>query len=212
MVELIKQWEEEDEHWLAAPAARIPRRRSISTRPVMVMRDRPPREMNRFTLGPGLGDASGLKGVPQAPRGANPFSPGLGDEPGPLRLYEPGPMGDVHCSVYRATWPDLGSRPRTRPGPKVPDQRAFFSTSECCCPKQKKPAIDPTTKRPGPSVHTQPLVFKGGCQLGPSWICSEFVYMLVYWQPFISLVVLRVLTSAPTRLAQLLRGWWTRCR
>jgi hypothetical protein len=137
MVELIKQWEEEDEHWLAAPAARIPRRRSISTRPVMVMRDRPPREMNRFTLGPGLGDASGLKGVPQAPRGANPFSPGLGDEPGPLRLYEPGPMGDVHCSVYRATWPDLGSRPRTRPGPKVPDQRAFFSTSECCCPKQK---------------------------------------------------------------------------
>jgi hypothetical protein len=99
--------EEEDEHWLAAPApaARIPRGRLISTRPVMMTRDRPPRETNRLTLGPGLGHTPGLKGVPQAPRGTKPFSPGLGDEPVPLGLYEPGPMGVVRCSVVNVARP-----------------------------------------------------------------------------------------------------------
>jgi hypothetical protein len=92
----------------------------------MVTHDRPPWEPNRFTLGLGLGDAPGLKGVPQAPCGAKPFTPGLGDEPGPLGLYKPGPMGAVRCSVYKATWPGLESRPRTRPRPKVPDQRPVF--------------------------------------------------------------------------------------
>jgi hypothetical protein len=87
-----------------------------------------------LTLGPGWEYAPGLKVVPQTPRGAKSFSPGSGDEPRPLDLYEPGPlvlyesgpMGTVRCSVYRATWPGFGSRPRTWPGSKVHDQRPFF--------------------------------------------------------------------------------------
>jgi hypothetical protein len=64
MVELIKQLEEEDEQWLAAPAlaARIPHRRSISTWPIMATHDQPPRETNRLTLRPGLGHVPRLKG------------------------------------------------------------------------------------------------------------------------------------------------------
>jgi hypothetical protein len=128
MLELIKQLEEEDEQWLAAPAlaARIPHRRSISTWPIMATHDQPPRETNRLTLRPGLGHVPRLKGYCRRPRGAKSFSPGLGDEPGPLGLYEPGPMGTVRCSVYRATWLDLESRHRTRPRPKVSNQRPVY--------------------------------------------------------------------------------------
>jgi hypothetical protein len=83
MVELIKHLEEEDEQW---------RRRSISTRPVMATHDRPPRETNCLTLRPGLGHTPGLKGVPHMQRGTKSFSPGLGDEPGPLALLRAGTL------------------------------------------------------------------------------------------------------------------------
>jgi hypothetical protein len=73
-----------------------------------------------------LGICAEIKGGAAYATWRKTFSRGFGNEPGPLGLYEPEPMGAVRCGVYRATWPGLGSRPRTRPGPKMPDQRLVF--------------------------------------------------------------------------------------
>jgi hypothetical protein len=51
---------------------------------------------------------AGIKG---GARGAKPFSRGLGDEPGPLDLYELKPMGAVRYGVYRQRGQALGPDP-----------------------------------------------------------------------------------------------------
>jgi hypothetical protein len=105
---------------------RRPRDARFLRRPVMATRRSASAGTKRLILSPGACYQPGLKGVPGGAATAKPFSPSLGYKPGQMCPNEPGPRGAVRLGGFGATWPGLWSGPRTRPGPKGPDERPVF--------------------------------------------------------------------------------------